>query len=74
MGKDVTDSKRWPNNCEWARIDCIALAMRARNALKLATGHIDNAESLRNIIEAIECCRDIESKLSMVGAKTDREE
>lgn len=74
MGKDLTDRKRWPNEADWARIDAIAMSIRARNALKLAMFHVNDPESLRNIFEAVECCREIESNLTKVGAKSDREE
>ncbi len=62
----ATESKRWPNNCEWARMDAIAMAIRARNCMKLAMVHITDAESLRNLFEATECMREIELKLTVV--------
>lgn len=74
MGSKVTDRKRWPNEADWARMDAIAMAIRARNALKLAIFHISDPESLRNIFEAVECCREIESNLTRVGTKSDAEE
>ena len=72
-----TPTKRWPNEAEWARMDSIAMSIRARNCIKMAMLDIHDEKTFRNnIIEAIECMHEIETKLLMArnGLKMEEKE
>lgn len=59
----TTPRKKWPHACEWARLDCIALARRGRAEL---VGMIDEVESpvvLRRLAKALDAFREIEQRL-----------
>ena len=73
MGKDMsTPLKRWPNECEWARIDSISLSIEARNAMKEALPRIHDEDAIRKITEALDHCWEIQIKLHMVGPTKDK--
>ena len=69
---DMTEPKRWPNYAEWARIDSIGNAIRARNCLKLASQHIADTEALRNLMEAIDALHQIEVDLLNARGESER--
>jgi hypothetical protein len=52
-------------------MDAIASAIRAGNCIKLAMVHITDAETLRNLHEASECCFNI--RLSLIEIKQTQE-
>lgn len=65
----MTPPKKWPQNAEWARMDCITLARTGRSALVNILDETNNPALLRQMVKAIEAFRDIETKLLAVGPK-----
>ena len=59
----VTIRKRWPNEAEWARMDCISLATKTRKEILDAIDRVDNPTTLKTLFRAIEALREIEEKL-----------
>ena len=59
-----TPTKRWPNECEWARQDSISLSREARDCLKLVIANIHDTEAvMKHIFEVQEKMHEIETKL-----------
>lgn len=59
----ATPSKRWPNNCENARMDCLSLARKGRQALIAELERVNDPGLLRAMARAVESFREIEAKL-----------
>lgn len=70
----TTPMKRWPNNAEWARCDCIALAGRGRATLIEMLDDVNDPAILRRMAKAIDMLREIESKLRAVGPQSQDKE
>lgn len=66
----ATPPKPWPHRAEWCRMDCISLARQGRKALMDELDNVDNPALLRRMAKAIEAFREIEAKLTSVGAKS----
>lgn len=68
----ATRRKKWPHECEWARLDCIALAREGRTILLTTLDEIERPATLRQVARAIDKLREIETKLHDVkGDKSD---
>lgn len=65
----ATKPRAWPQNADWARMDCLALSRKGRQALVDALDLTDNPVMLRCMAKAIEAFREIESKLIAVKEK-----
>jgi hypothetical protein len=65
----ATPAKRWPNQAEWARCDCIAIAQRGRQSLAEILENVNDPVLLRRIGKAINAFSEIEIKLRSVGPK-----
>ena len=59
----ATKAKRWPNNAEWCRCDCITLARKGRQVLLAELERVNDPGLLRSMARAVESFREIESKL-----------
>lgn len=59
----TTPAKRWPNNAEWARLDCIALSRTGRAAIMGIIDQTHDIKTVRAIVKAADCFREIEMKL-----------
>jgi hypothetical protein len=69
-----TPKKKWPHNCDWARMDCISLARQSRKLLTETLDDIDNPEILRRMARVMEALREIETKLNSVGSRSEDNE
>lgn len=63
MGKEMTTSKRWPNNCDWARLDCITLSRDGQRQLAEINELVSDPAIMRRVYKIIEIMRNIEIKL-----------
>jgi hypothetical protein len=70
----ATKAKRWPNNADWARLDCISLARQSRRLLTETLDDVDNPELLRRMARVMEALREIEIKLNSVGSRSENNE
>jgi hypothetical protein len=63
MGEELTQSKRWPNNCDWARMDCITLSREGQRQLAEINELISDPAIMRRVYKVIVIIRNIEIKL-----------
>jgi hypothetical protein len=63
MGKELTPAKRWPNNCDWVRLDCITLSRDGQRQLAEINELISNPALMRRVYRAIDIMHKIEVKL-----------
>lgn len=63
----MTPPKKWPHQAEWARLDAISLAIKARNTLLVTLNDVDNPAALRRMAQVIETLREIETVLKTKG-------
>jgi hypothetical protein len=68
----ATTKKRWPNSCEWARLDSITLARKGSHALVAELERVNDPGLLRAMARAVEAFREIEAKL--IACKGEQEE
>lgn len=69
----ATPPKRWPNNCENARMDCITLARKGRQALIAELERVNDPGLLRAMARATEAFREIEAKLTACKSEDARD-
>ncbi len=70
----ATPPKRWPNNADQARMDCIACARHGRKMLLDELDNETNPTILRQMAKALEDFRKIETSLLSVGPKAEKGE
>jgi hypothetical protein len=64
--RDMTSAKKWPQQCEDARLECISLAMHSVRLLIETLDHVSEPGALRNIAKVINDLRAIENQLCSV--------
>lgn len=68
----ATPRKKWPHECEWARLDTIAHAENAWRILDELLDELDNAHQVRQIGRAMDHLKEI--KFKMTACKGSKEE
>jgi hypothetical protein len=61
----ATPAKKWPQNCEWARMDSIALAEKSWRMLDALLDELDNAHHVRQVGRVMANLKEIRYKLTV---------
>lgn len=61
----ATPQKKWPQNCEWARLDSIALSEQSWRMLDAMLDELDNAHQVRQLGRVMANLKEIEFKLTV---------
>jgi hypothetical protein len=67
----VTKTKKWPQNCEYARLDSIALAEQSWRLLDGLLDELDNVRHVRQVGRVMGNLKEIQFKLTV--CRTERE-
>ncbi len=61
----ATPRKKWPQACEWARLDAIALAEQGERILDALLDELDNVHHVRQVGRVISKLQTIRMKLTI---------
>ena len=61
----ATRAKKWPVNCDWARMDAIALADQSWRMLDALLDELDNVNHVRQIGRVMAKQKEIQFKLTV---------
>jgi len=61
----ATPAKKWPQNCDWARMDSIALAEQGWRMLDALLDELDNAHHVRQVGRVMANLKEIKFKLTV---------
>ena len=61
----ATPAKKWPQNCEWARLDSIALAEQGWRMLDALLDEMDNVRHVRQVGRVMDNLKEIRFKLTI---------
>ncbi len=61
----ATPRRKWPQNCEWARLDSIALAEQGERILDMLLDELDNVHHVRQVGRVISKLQTIRMKLTV---------
>lgn len=61
----ATPTKKWPQNCEWARLDSIALAEQSRRMLDALLDEMTNVHHVRQVGRVMGNLKEIVFKLTV---------
>jgi len=61
----ATPQKKWPQNCEYARLDSIALAEQGWRMLDALLDELDNAHHVRQVGRVMANLKEIKFKLTV---------
>jgi len=70
----ATPRKKWPTNCEYARLDSIALAEQGYRILDALLDELDNAHLVRQVGRAMNNLKEIRFKLTVCKDGQNNEE
>jgi hypothetical protein len=61
----ATPRLKWPQNCEWARMDSISLAEQGWRMLDALLDELDNAHQVRQVGRVMDNLKEIRFKLTV---------